>query len=207
MRLLVILTVVALAASLSLVNNVQAHFLPHKKNLTLEERIAYYQRSIKHDKYALHRDNLQYQELKRRDRVLTASRPVAIVSQQRLELLKRMGFHYAAWKWNLQMLNAAETKWKSLHPIIPPIAHWGLWSCITNGAYPGAPHEGNGYNGLYTGWLGMTTPWMGHYPPGSDWVHSSQSAVYAIAEEEYRNSGYSRNFIIGQWPNTGPPCL
>ncbi len=95
---------------------------------------------------------------------------------------------------------------KLLTPPPPVIPHWGLWSCITNGAYPGAPHEGNGYNGPYTGPLGMTTPWMGHMPPGSDWVHSPVSAVYAIAEQEYKNSGYSESWLFGQWPNTGPPC-
>jgi len=93
-----------------------------------------------------------------------------------------------------------------LIPPTPPIAHWSLWSCITNGAYPGAPHEGNGYNGKYTGWLGMSTPWMGHYPPGSDWVHSAQLAVYAIAEQEFRKTGYSLTWLHGQWPQTSPPC-
>jgi len=85
-------------------------------------------------------------------------------------------------------------------------AHYKLWSCITNGAYPGAAHEGNGYNGPYSGPLGMTTPWAGHSPPGRDWVHSDVMAVYRLAEREYADRGYSSAWLRGQWPNTSPPC-
>lgn len=85
-------------------------------------------------------------------------------------------------------------------------SHWSLWSCITNGAYPGAPHEGNGYNGSYTGPLGMTTPWAGHYPTGGDWVHTPVATVYAYAEQEYVAHGYSRTWLLQQWPTTGRAC-
>lgn len=95
----------------------------------------------------------------------------------------------------LRMLRAA---------VLP--AHYAGWSCITNGAYPGAAHEGNGYNGRYSGPLGMTTPWLGHYPPGSDWVHSSVTAVYWIAEREAARARFAYSFMKGQWPNTYPPC-
>lgn len=84
--------------------------------------------------------------------------------------------------------------------------HWAGWSCITNGAYPGAPHEGNGYNGSYTGPLGMSTPWAGHYPPGKDWVHSNRAAVYAIAEQVAARYHWSYTWMQHQWPNTFPPC-
>lgn len=86
-------------------------------------------------------------------------------------------------------------------------SHWALWHCITNGAYPGAHHEGNGYNGPYSGPLGMTTPWAGHYPTGSDWVHTPVGVVYGYAEQEYARNGYSRSWLEGQWPQTSPPCL
>lgn len=85
-------------------------------------------------------------------------------------------------------------------------AHFAGWSCITNGAYPGAAHEGNGYNGSFTGPLGMTTPWMGHYPPGRDWVHTPAVEVYRIAEAESAKRGFSYSWMVGQWPNTFPPC-
>jgi hypothetical protein len=88
--------------------------------------------------------------------------------------------------------------------VLPP--HYAGWSCITNGAYPGAPHEGNGYNGRYSGPLGMSTPWMGFYPPGRDWVHSSVVSVYWIAERVAARYGFAYAFMRGQWPNTYPPC-
>lgn len=94
------------------------------------------------------------------------------------------------------------------HPV-PQIGHEQGWRCITNGAHPGSPgdpHEGNGYNGSYAGPLGMTTPWSGHYPPGGDWVHSSVSAVYAIAEREAAKHRWSYSWMQGQWPRTFPPC-
>lgn len=97
-----------------------------------------------------------------------------------------------------------------LHPPPPPVpilAHEALWECITNGAYPGAAHEGNGYNGSFTGPLGMTTPWAGHFPTGSDWVHTPVSVVYGFAEQEFEANGGSISWLEGQWPNTSPPCL
>jgi hypothetical protein len=85
-------------------------------------------------------------------------------------------------------------------------SHYAGWSCITNGAYPRAPHEGNGYNGSYSGPLGMTTPWLGFYPPGGDWVHAPRAAVYAIADKVASAHHYSYGFMHGQWPATYPPC-
>lgn len=95
--------------------------------------------------------------------------------------------------------------WKAKYaPVL--VGHVAGWSCITNGATPHSAHEGNGYNGSYTGWLGMTTPWLGHNPPASDWVHSDQMAVYAIAESEAAARHWSDSFMRGQWPQTYPPC-
>jgi len=88
----------------------------------------------------------------------------------------------------------------------PPVGHLTGWSCITNGAYPGAPHEGNGVNGPYSGPLGMTTPWMGHYPTGGSWTRMPVRAVYAIAERVAARYGFSYSFMRGQWPMTFPPC-
>lgn len=85
-------------------------------------------------------------------------------------------------------------------------AHYAGWSCITNGASPRAPHEGNGHNGPYSGPLGMTTPWMGHMPPGGDWVRAPRVAVYAIAESVAAAHQFSYSFMAGQWPRTFPPC-
>lgn len=114
----------------------------------------------------------------------------------------------AAHRW---LAGVASTRLKTLYPPpappAPVVGHWALWNCITNGAYTGAPHEGNGYNGSYTGPLGMTTPWAGHYPTGSDWVHTPIATVYSYAEQEYAAHHYSRAWLSGQWPNTSPPCF
>lgn len=114
---------------------------------------------------------------------------------------RRWGCH--ARKWLKRELNETEAV---LHPPVTASSHYQGWACITNGATPKSAHEGNGYNGLYTGWLGMTTPWAGHYPPGRDWVHSSQAAVYAIAEEVAALHHWDYYWMQGQWPRTFPPC-
>lgn len=90
--------------------------------------------------------------------------------------------------------------------LFPVVGHFAGWSCITNGAYPGAAHEGNGYNGSFTGPLGMTTPWAGRYPTGADWVHTPVATVYADAEQEAAKHGWAWSWMQGQWPNTFPPC-
>lgn len=108
-----------------------------------------------------------------------------------------------------RLAKVAAARYAALYAPKPLPGHYAGWSCITNGAHPGAPgdpHEGNGYAGSYTGWLGMTTPWAGHYPPGSDWVHSAQADVYAIAESEAAQHGWNDTWMRGQWPNTYPPC-
>jgi hypothetical protein len=93
-----------------------------------------------------------------------------------------------------------------LAALAPPVAHLAGWSCITNGAYPGAPHEGNGYNGPYVGPLGMTDPWAGYSSPGPDWHLTPVLVVYAIAEKVAAAHGFDPGWMSGQWPNTYPPC-
>ncbi len=107
----------------------------------------------------------------------------------------------AAHRW---LLDLAKGRLDRLYPVGP--AHLAGWRCITNGAYPGAAHEGNGYNGSWTGPLGMTTPWAGYMPPGSDWVHSDPVAVYSIAEKVAAAHRFDPVWMRGQWPNTYPPC-
>lgn len=82
-------------------------------------------------------------------------------------------------------------------------AHYAGWHCITYGAYAGAPHEGHGYNGPYSGPLQMTTPWMGQSYP---WASMSDLAVYQVAEHVAAAQGFSYSFMAGQWPATFPPC-
>lgn len=85
-----------------------------------------------------------------------------------------------------------------LHPR-PVIAHLALWLCIHRGEGAWNANTGNGYYGG----LQMTSGWGGVERPDK----LSPSAQMALAEREYRASGYSTGWLEGQWPNTSPPCL
>lgn len=100
----------------------------------------------------------------------------------------------------------ADERYQRLYAPKPVTGHLAGWRCITNGATPTSPHEGNGYNGDYTGRLGMTTPWAGHYPSTGDWVTASESEVYGVAEQEARTHRWNYSWMQGQWPETFPPC-
>lgn len=102
--------------------------------------------------------------------------------------------------------------WLVMHPKPRYTAgHWTGWSCITHGPHFNNTgyHEGNGYNGSYTGPLGMSTPWAGYTPQQfgySDWVHTPTSVVYSVAERVAAAHGFSYTWMAGQWPQTFPPC-
>jgi hypothetical protein len=82
-------------------------------------------------------------------------------------------------------------------------AHYTGWMCIHNGAYPGAPHEGNSATGTYTGPLQMTNPWMGY---SGNWYYMPVVSVFWIAEKVAARYHFAYWFMKGQWPNTYPPC-
>jgi len=100
----------------------------------------------------------------------------------------------------------AKRRYDDLYAAKPVTGHLAGWRCITNGATPRSPHEGNGYNGDYSGRLGMTTPWAGHYPSTGDWVTVSEAEVYGVAETEAAKHRWSYSWMSGQWPATFPPC-
>lgn len=105
-------------------------------------------------------------------------------------------------------LHVRRDAWLTMHPKPARTisGHWAGWSCITNGAYPGAAHEGNGYNGHYTGRLGMTNPWAGHSPSTGDWVTAPIAEVYGVAEAEAVKHRFADWWMRQQWPETYPPC-
>lgn len=80
-------------------------------------------------------------------------------------------------------------------------AHYQLWMCIHNREGAWYDDTGNGYfNGLQ-----MSYGWLGIVPGNPDNYTPIQIMTYA--ETGYRQSGYSRAWLEGQWPNTSPPCL
>jgi hypothetical protein len=107
--------------------------------------------------------------------------------------------------WLKREYNETEVK---LHPRVSAASHWKGWSCITHGPNfnDTGYHEGNGYNGSYTGPLGMSTPWAGYYPPTGDWVTTPVATVYAIAERVAAANHFRYSWMAGQWPQTFPPC-
>lgn len=85
-------------------------------------------------------------------------------------------------------------------------AHLAGWLCIHNGAYPGAAHEGTGWNPShdYSGPLQMSSGWGGY--PVYDWNTIPEMQVYADAEVVAAQNGFSYTWMSQQWPNTYPPC-
>lgn len=85
-------------------------------------------------------------------------------------------------------------------------AHLAGWLCIHNGAGPGYPHEGTGWNPTheYSGPLQMSSGWGGY--PVSDWNVVPEYEVYADAEAVASAHGFDPGWMSGQWPNTYPPC-
>jgi hypothetical protein len=82
---------------------------------------------------------------------------------------------------------------------LPTIAHRSLWLCLH-------PHESSnwydrdsGGNSHYGG-LQMTKDWMGIIK-GYPYFYSPEQQMNA-AETGYRNSGYSRAWLWGQWGQT-----
>lgn len=150
-----------------------AHMLKGKHNL------SYANRTIRHARYTI--------------QWVTSHKQLYIKLGHMREYRVALRDHRWLLQWGLQ-LRAKFT---------PQIAHYTGWHCITYGAYPGAPHEGHGYNGPYSGALQMTTPWEGLRLP---WASMSDAAVYQVAERVAASHGFSYTWMAGQWPRTFPPC-
>lgn len=87
----------------------------------------------------------------------------------------------------------------------PTIAHLALWECIHGGEGAWYDNTGNHYyNGLQMTWGWGPLPDSG---PLADPNHYTPMQIMAVAEGAYREHGYSRAWLGGQWPQTSPPCL
>lgn len=165
-------------------SNAQAHWYRTpgqiKKIKSTEWKIKAYKWNILHANLAIHFAR-------------THRRLLSVKSGRRYLQAHRYVLHYSTNK-------IRQLEWSGLP------AHYTGWHCITYGAYPGAAHEGHGYNGPYTGPLQMTSPWMGHSAPNGDWNTLSDTQVYWVAERVAAAYGFSYSFMAGQWPNTFPPC-
>ena len=94
---------------------------------------------------------------------------------------------------SLQSARAAALAWP---------AHHNLWLCIHRGE--GAWNDPNsGGNGHYGG-LQMSPGWLGYFNGTANQYSQLQQERYA--EQGYRDSGYSRSWLGGQWGQTIGPC-
>lgn len=85
--------------------------------------------------------------------------------------------------------------------------HQAFWLCVHRQEAtwndPNEPYFG----GLQLGWWFMRTygRWqLRHYGTADRWPPSVQVRV---VERAFRREGFSRAWLLGQWPNTAPPCL
>ncbi len=132
-----------------------------------------------------------------------ARRSVTAHLERHVHALPRLRRLTGFW-WHLAVRNRkAMIAARRVRVVTASAGHWALWDCIHNGAYPGAPHEGDSAGGTYSGYLQMTNPWEGR---SGDW-HAMGSGVYAIAEQAFLAHGKSIAWLEGQWPQTSPRCV
>jgi hypothetical protein len=199
----VALSIVALAVGSGVATDTaKAHFLYHKKKLSLEAKVKFFERSITHERNAIRwlrkaRKNVwhtlgrvTYSEgVNRKERVDYAGR-----------VYDEIQFHRRALRWHTRLLRRygakleAERAWSALPP------HYDEWQCI------------HGYEGSWTdpnppyfGGLQMDLEFQQAYGPellrkkgtADNWTPLEQMWV---AEKAHRDSGFH------PWPNTARYC-
>ena len=183
----------------------QAHFLHHKKNLTLSERIEYFNHSIDHEKnsiiwfrkvranvwHSLSRVTYGEGESNRAERLSFAHR-----------VYREIQFHKQALRWHKELLARYKQKWVKLHPPPPPApSHYSAWMCIHS--YEGSWTDSGA---PYYGGLQMDMEFQQTY--GSELLRTKGTAnnwtpaeQMAVAEKAYASG---RGFY--PWPNTARYC-
>lgn len=189
MRTTAVLTV---ALGLAFPAIAKAHFLPHRKHLTLAERVSYFERSIRHDRADVHRDQRLLRKLvDARWLEVTGARPLYRLISHRAR------FHRVAFRWHRALLKHYNAKLQAR--ALP--AHYSAWMCIHSheGSWTdsGAPFWGGlqmdyGFQSTYGGEL------LARKGTADHWTPLEQMTV---AERAY-NSG--RGFY--PWPNTARYC-
>lgn len=163
--------------------------------MTLQEQVKYYNANILHAQNTLHWFHSQAGSW-----ALDGKRYPAAYSVAQRQIL----FHVRLLKAATRKLNEVKAK---LQPKLP--AHYAGWMCIHGDQhYRHAPGgEGAWYatnpNGHYNG-LQMTINWMGVIS-GNPNNYTPIQILWA-AETGYKNSGYSSQWLQGQWGQTISPC-
>jgi hypothetical protein len=103
------------------------------------------------------------------------------------------------WRWRERV---AERWIAQAHAALRPvIAHLALWMCIHRREAGSWYDEDSGHNGHYGG-LQMSYGWDGLV---GDAARLSPYEQMFVAETGYRQHGYSRSWLLGQWDH--PQCL
>lgn len=197
MRLSTILS--AAVAALVLTAPLHAARTPHHRwsSLTLPERRVVVVRDAQRHRFAV-----RYW-LRNRERYVLSSAPLTFCRALGVAAPGSVCVHGQRLVHDVALLRRIAAKLAARADAVRVASHYAGWDCIHNGAYPGAPHEGDSATGTYTGPLQMTYPWAGYYV---HWHDVSIGAVYAIADRVAAARGYSYAWMSGQWPQTFPPC-
>lgn len=174
----------------------QAHFLWHKKHMTLEAKVKYFKRSIGHENKAVvwlrrYRYNLRHEK-----RTLAAAHDTA----------GEIAWHKEARRWHTSLLARYSAKLQTRqekHRARVRVASWPPhyqeWMCIHRyeGSWTdtGAPYYG-GLQFGYSEWRTYGTPYTGVDTAN---LASPQDQMWA-AERYYRDSGFY------PWPQTARMC-
>lgn len=197
MKLLLALSIVALAvwSGAATYTANASTFLYHKKHLTLEQKISYFQRSAEHEKKLAWWFGRVHRNLHKNLRVLASRYQFAVKVNDELK------FHRAVFRWHRGLLRHYQAKLEARQrrSALPP--HYREWLCI------------HGYEGSWTddgspyyGGLQMDISFQASYGGGllktkgtaNNWTPLEQ--MWA-AERAYRSG---RGFY--PWPNTARYC-
>ena len=204
MKLLFALSiVVAVIGGGVAISTAQAHFLHHKKSLSLSERIEYFNRSTEHDQNAITWLRHVRTNLQRKARTWTRHeflvRPRNTFAHR---VYQEIQWHKQALRWHKELYARYKEKWEKLHPPALPVAsHYAAWLCIHS--YEGSWTDSGA---PYYGGLQMDMKFQQTY--GSELLRTKGTAnnwtpaeQMAVAEKAY-SSG--RGFY--PWPNTARYC-
>lgn len=93
------------------------------------------------------------------------------------------------------------------HALNPP--NFSFWLCVHHGEASWTDHASHNphYGGYQMGWWFMShyaRRLLARHGTADNWSPLQQTWV---VENAFKREGYSRRWLLGQWPATSPPCL
>jgi hypothetical protein len=161
-----------------------AHFLPHKKHLTLTEKVAYFQRSMKHDRADVRRDQRMLGELKRvRYTMIVGATPLYRLISHRAR------WHRHAFRWHRSLLARYQRKLEAQadprYVILRVFGRYGQQALRMSYCETGGTYSTTASNGQYLGLFQMGDFARSRYGHGATaWVQARAAYRY------FADSGY-----------------